>query len=64
MNSEDFAMKILGVAALVPQIANWLRDAAADRDDNVSKRVRDILPEKSESEKALEAYRANGSTRY
>ena len=54
MKAFDIGMKLLGVAAMVPEIASWLRKAASQDDSEISQRVSEILPPKGAAETALE----------
>lgn len=48
--AEEVAVAVLkGLAAAVPTVAAWLFDVTKDRPDPFSRRVRDILPERSAS---------------
>lgn len=53
--SEDVAVAVLkGLAAAIPTVAAWLFDVTDGREDTFSRRVRDILPERSASRQAAE----------
>lgn len=52
-NELKLALDILRVLLVaVPAMADWIRDLTEGRTDPFSVRVRDILPEESESRKA------------
>lgn len=54
--AEEVAIAVLkGLAAAIPTVASWLRDVTSDREDAFSRRVRDILPERSASRAAADA---------
>ena len=53
--TEDVLFAVLkGLAAAIPPFASWLFGVTQGRDDVISRRVRDILPEKSASRAAAE----------
>lgn len=57
--AADVAVSLLKAAAeLAPSVADLLRRGAAGGTDPLSRRVADILPEESESEKAARELRA------
>lgn len=56
MDYVSLAFKLLQLAIeIYPELAQWLGDLTSGKTDPISIKVKDILPEKSESRKAAEA---------
>ncbi len=61
MDLEEIALSLLSFAAkIAPTVGEWIADLVDGKDDPMSLRVKDILPEESKSAQAAKKLRAMG----